>query len=161
MLLQKDVKRFASWLESQGAEILPLTNEYELVRFRCKKGIGVVYGGKRGVRVSGPLVGEAVDAMKKCQLWDGKPGKRKRRCGSRRKRELIARDGCKCFYCGLMFDDELLTIEHLIALSIGGPDRIENCALACQPCNSDAANMALVKKLEFREARRVNTHQSI
>jgi 5-methylcytosine-specific restriction endonuclease McrA len=40
-----------------------------------------------------------------------------------------------CGYCGtgLAFPDS--TVDHVIAQVFGGPDTLENYALACQPCN--------------------------
>lgn len=46
---------------------------------------------------------------------------------------VIDRDGYKCQHCGI---DKSLTVDHILALSIGGSDDIENLQLLCRPCNS-------------------------
>ena len=38
----KDQEKFEKWLQQQGCEILPLSSEYELVRFRGRE-VGVIY----------------------------------------------------------------------------------------------------------------------
>jgi len=38
-----------------------------------------------------------------------------------------------CVYCGSKDD---LAVDHLIPLSKGGPERIDNCVCACKRCNS-------------------------
>lgn len=48
---------------------------------------------------------------------------------------LIARDGGRCQYCAEVFHPRLLTIDHVIPRSRGGPSTWENLAIACGPCN--------------------------
>lgn len=151
MLERRNVKRFESWLASQGAEMIPVTSEHELIRFRCKKGIGVVYTGKRGISVSGALVTEAVKAWAHALAWDGKPDATNRKKKSGRKDSIIKRDGHLCFYCQKEFQPDELTIEHIVALSCKGPDRLENCVLACEPCNLLAGNKSAIDKVRLRE----------
>lgn len=47
--------------------------------------------------------------------------------------EIIARDGGECVYCG---SRRALTIDHLIPLSKGGDNGMDNLACACKSCNS-------------------------
>lgn len=42
------VKAFKAWLNECGAEVLPETNAYELVRFRCGAGLSIIYTNNRG-----------------------------------------------------------------------------------------------------------------
>ena len=62
--------------------------------------------------------------------------------------ELRERDGCNCFYCGCVMSFErgrsdakhppnLATIDHIIPLSQGGRDNLENCVAACFQCNNE------------------------
>lgn|GEM_PF-2863626 len=44
------VELFKGWLNAAGADVLSPTNPYELVRFDCPHGIGVLYTGKRSTR---------------------------------------------------------------------------------------------------------------
>lgn len=48
---------------------------------------------------------------------------------------LFARDRRVCLYCGERFHSGLLSRDHVIPLSHGGPDIWENVATACRSCN--------------------------
>lgn len=50
----------------------------------------------------------------------------------------------RCIHCGsrlaIGIDGEPLSdasVEHLVPLSHGGPDSLDNCAIACRRCNND------------------------
>lgn len=45
---------------------------------------------------------------------------------------IIERDECKCVRCGSV---ELLQLEHLMPISRGGANSIDNVCLMCQDCN--------------------------
>ena len=47
--------------------------------------------------------------------------------------DLFERDGEECRYCGAT---ENLAIEHVIPISEGGPNILDNCVVACRSCNS-------------------------
>ena len=60
------------------------------------------------------------------------------------KRNIIARDGHRCQYCGC---EEHLTIDHVVPRSRrtarypnGGPTTWDNCVTACLPCNLRKGN---------------------
>jgi 5-methylcytosine-specific restriction endonuclease McrA len=66
---------------------------------------------------------------------------------------LVERDGTKCIYCqieccyistlwnpGQLIADNGLTIEHLIPISLGGSNEIENLAVCCNKCNNQRGN---------------------
>lgn len=81
---------------------------------------------------------------------------------SRARRQMIAaRDGCRCFYCGRKYRAEALTLEHVIALSLGGSDTPGNIVLACEPCNKEAGSKSVVNKLRMRDAKRHNTVEKL
>ncbi|HEY5411326.1 MAG TPA: HNH endonuclease, partial [Caulobacteraceae bacterium] len=46
---------------------------------------------------------------------------------------VLKRDGYACVYCHA--DDQPLHVDHVIPVTTGGTDEIENLATACQPCN--------------------------
>lgn len=48
---------------------------------------------------------------------------------------LFARDHRVCLYCGERLHSSLLSRDHVIPLSQGGPDIWENVATACRSCN--------------------------
>jgi hypothetical protein len=56
---------------------------------------------------------------------------------SRRLRfEILRRDDHTCRYCGAEAPDVKLTIDHVVAVALGGKDEPSNLVTACQPCNS-------------------------
>lgn len=69
------------------------------------------------------------------------------------RRNLLARDGHRCQYCGVVFVPRELTIDHVFPRSRGGPSSWENLVTACAPCNRakgdrtpDEAKMPLVAR---------------
>lgn len=60
--------------------------------------------------------------------------------------EVIARDGPYCHYCGARVylrpsdpygrKPDALTIDHVIPLSRGGEDEVDNMVVACGTCNN-------------------------
>jgi hypothetical protein len=67
---------------------------------------------------------------------------------------LIARDGPACWYCGTTTTPETRTIEHLLAVSSGGSDDLDNLCLACALCNRSVGVKSIVAKVAIREMRR-------
>lgn len=151
MQLTARMKKFKHWLESRGAEILPITNEYEVVRFRCKHGVGVVYQGKRGHAFSGQVADDAYDCYRNGKVWDGKFEKEKRSNITGKRKQLLQRDGDICFYCGVKMTEDDMTIEHILSLAHQGPDRLENMALCHAECNTLANNMPVIAKMQLRD----------
>lgn len=54
------------------------------------------------------------------------------------KEYLLAKWGRKCAYCGV--ENTPLEIEHILARSKGGTERVSNLALACHDCNQKKGN---------------------
>ena len=54
--------------------------------------------------------------------------------------KLFARDRNLCAYCGDQFPEELLTREHIVPVSRGGPDSWMNVVTACRACNHRKGN---------------------
>lgn len=48
------------------------------------------------------------------------------------------------------------TVEHLLSFSHGGKENINNLCLVCESCNTAVGNMAIVKKVLFRDSKRGN-----
>lgn len=74
------------------------------------------------------------------------PGRRKRTRNTRRFRRQVVRRvygidpddlglSLPCYWCGRRALWSALTIDHMIPLAAGGPDKPENAVLACEPCN--------------------------
>lgn len=137
--------KFKKWLIQRGAEILPNSTEYELLRFKGKE-IGVVY--KSG-KTSNDYTKKAIIAFNNNKRWDGKPYKVGRK--KTYKKEKIAiqkRDGSNCFYCNKPLENDI-TLEHLISLVQGGKNTLGNMVLAHQECNNDAGNLTVVQKVNI------------
>lgn len=49
--------------------------------------------------------------------------------------KLFRRDRWTCAYCGQLFGHDMLTREHIVPLSAGGPDTWCNVVAACRGCN--------------------------
>ena len=47
----KNLEKFKDWLRLNGAEVLSTTNAYEILRFRAKGAVHVVYTGRRGLSI--------------------------------------------------------------------------------------------------------------
>jgi len=50
--------------------------------------------------------------------------------------EIFARDGYRCVFCGQVFPEEELTVDHLQARSRGGDRSGGNLVTACEACNA-------------------------
>lgn len=150
------VRRVAAAVQNNGCSTLPPTSEWEVLRFECGQGIGVIYRNKKGsLSFSADWVKDCFDAVIAGRHWPGfdlhkRRRKSKKRCKhSKRVAILMDRDGDRCFYCNEQFDDALKpTIEHLVPVSHGGPDNLKNVVLACSDCNQDMNNLSLPEKLK-------------
>lgn len=140
-----DIEKFKKWLMSYGCEILPLTNDFEALRFKGSQ-VGVVY--KSG-RVGSPYAGRALTHFQTKKEWDGGAVKTGRYPNYRKQKEqLLKRDGCNCFYCGKPLLDDI-TVEHLLALCYGGKNELSNMVLAHAKCNQMVGNLPLVDKVKI------------
>jgi hypothetical protein len=154
-----NAEKFKTYLGNCGAEVLPPTNPYELVRFRTENGVSVVYTGKRGTTFTGESE-TAYNLFKQGKKW--KVVSRKRRALTDLKARIASRDGKECFFCGIRYKVlDKYTVEHLLSFSHGGKENINNLCLACEPCNSAVGNMAVVEKVKFRDGKRGNNLQGI
>ncbi len=152
---KKKIPNFTNWLQAGGAEILPNTNPYELLRFRCKNGTGVIYANSAGkTSASSTLVTEAIDCFRTQKSWKGKGKPTKRTKGSKSKRQLLDRDGDDCWYCGKPLQEKPYNTEHLINITCGGSDRLENKVLTHVECNEKAGHKPLHEKILLRDRMR-------
>ena len=56
------------------------------------------------------------------------------------RRNLFLRDDYTCQYCGRKCASDVLSIDHVMPRSRGGPTTWENCVLACVACNAHKGN---------------------
>lgn len=138
-----DVDKFRSWLQKEGAEILPNTNEYEAIRFKGRE-VGVLY--KSG-KTSNKYTNDTIKCFKANIPWSGKPVNIGRKTTYRKEKiKLLNRDGDKCFLCGKSLGNDI-TLEHLVALSCGGSNRLSNMVLTHGHCNKLLSNKPLNEKV--------------
>ena len=68
--------------------------------------------------------------------------KMKRKIYSDEERKIIYnKSGGRCELCGLRITQENMTLDHIIPLSMGGKDDIENLQAACFTCNQFKRNI--------------------
>jgi hypothetical protein len=143
-------KAFRSWLQERGAEMLEPC-EWEILRFRCESGLGIVYRRKSG---SLTFTNEAAAAYKAYRKGDGwRAGTRStRKTMTNEVRSLLARDGDRCFFCGEPMEEP--TVEHLVARTANGPHHVANLCLVHATCGSWAGTRPVVAKVALREEMR-------
>jgi 5-methylcytosine-specific restriction endonuclease McrA len=67
------------------------------------------------------------------------------------RRNLYLRDLYQCQYCHDTFNNEDLTIDHVIPISKGGKTTWENCVTACYTCNFNKGDKhKLPRRLPFK-----------
>src|SRR6478609_1200626 len=135
--------KFKTWLQQNGAEILPVTNEFEEIRFKGSE-IGVRY--KSG-KYSNEYARNAYYCYSNGHKWEGRPvsfGTQPHY--KKEKKAILKRDGTACFYCGELLGDDI-TVEHLISLVSGGSNTLGNMVLAHESCNNSAGNKHVVEKI--------------
>lgn len=69
--------------------------------------------------------------------------------------ELFARDGGRCVYCGLEYEPDELSVDHVQPRMRGGDGSPGNLVTACRGCNARKAGRSLAQFLAAEpEARR-------
>lgn len=136
---------FVKWLKRHGCEILPVSNEYEAVRWKGKQ-VGVVYASRK---TSGGYADTALLCYLKGKSWHGGPITTGRLNNyKRQKAQILERDGSDCFYCARPMGDDI-TLEHLIELNQGGKNTLGNEVLAHEKCNKAVNGMTVVEKFNY------------
>ena len=71
------------------------------------------------------------------------------------RRNIFARDGSRCQYCGKKFPTSELSLDHVVPRTLGGKSTWNNIVCACTACNvkkggrtPDQARMTLIQKPE-------------
>lgn len=151
-LYNLNVEKFTTYVKEAGAELLETTNQHEVLRFRCKEGVGIVYFGRRGFNLQGAaLTAHSFFARRK--RW--RASKHYQRYEKPEMREaLLQRDGNTCFYCGVDMLEEDMTIEHLLSKAHGGTSIEENLVVVHESCNKQAGSLPLPEKIKMFFARK-------
>jgi len=55
--------------------------------------------------------------------------------------EVMRRDGHRCVYCGATAKETALTLDHVIAVALGGTDDAANLVTACGDCNAGKSSV--------------------
>lgn len=154
MIMAKKITRLSieEFLEHGGATLLPVTNPWEVVRFKTPRGTHVIYFNKQNNKTySDPYAKEAYQAWINGKTWIAKE-KVSRRSIRYMVEAIKKRDGDECFFCCVPFTEENPeTIEHLLAITSGGSNGIANLALAHEVCNMQAGNLSIMEKIRIRE----------
>jgi hypothetical protein len=146
-----EIVQLEHFIRERGGQILTPTNEWEKLRFKAKNTLGIVYTNKRGLKTFYGEAEQAYRAMIRNEPWEG-TNKVKRITRNVVFSTLLSRDGNDCFYCCEDMKDES-TIEHMLSISCGGNNHINNLVLACKRCNLTAKNMSVKEKCELRDKR--------
>ena len=145
------IPAFKDYLREHGCEIQPLSNDYELVRFKSALGVGVIYTGKRGLSGNVPFVADALTLFLTGQPWEsGKVRPTIRNSSPKRKAALLKRDGPNCWFCSKPLGSDI-TEEHLIPVTQRGSNHLDNIVLAHTDCNGLASHKSLVEKILLRD----------
>lgn len=157
--LKKSLRPFKDWLIERGAVIHEPTNPYEVLRFDAAKGVGIVYRKSNGRLTWTEEADAAWTAFtSKNAAWRATNKTKRITTGARKRlakvRCLFKRDGQACIYCGTPLTEETATVEHIVPLGQGGPDRMINMALACFECNNGLGNLPAAKKIAYALAKR-------
>ncbi|WP_323808859.1 RNA-guided endonuclease IscB [Nostoc sphaeroides] len=128
-------KRKSSWLppslQSRIENILTWVN-----RLRCVCPIGAI---------SQELVKFDLQKLEQPEI-QGVDYQRGELFGFEIKQYLLVKWQHQCAYCGVK--GVPLQIEHIVAKSCGGTNRVSNLALACQKCNQAKGNQSIAKFLK-------------
>lgn len=157
---EKHYKCFDAYLNWIGAEKMPLTNPYEIHRFIANEIVCVVYQGRRGISFSNneaEKVYEAYLEKRKINVC----GTKRSRFLSQLKEKLFERDGDKCFYTGVKLTLETATIEHLIPLSKGGKNNLDNLVLCTEESNRLLGDLPLIEKIKWRDKSNIDLVKSV
>jgi hypothetical protein len=125
------------------------TNQWEVVRFRAKGAVHIVYRRANGqVSIKDAVTAEALEAWQRGAGWNPGLTKKARTNLQRTKAALLHRDGDLCWFCGEPMGDDI-TVEHLVARGKGGPDHQDNLVLGHDRCNKAAGNLPLKEKIDI------------
>jgi len=144
--------KLEAWLTEHGAEVLPTTNDWEVVRFKAIGGTCVIYkNGKGTFSFSNDSAREAMEAFANHRMWSA-VAIHKRRAKQSVESKLMGRDGDECFYCGSGFTEESpATLEHLLSIAHGGGNHMANMVLVHGRCNEKAGSLHLFGKVKLRD----------
>ena len=125
-----------------------------MIRVQCDKGVEILYRKQSGLLTWSDELVKAYIAYKsggKVKWRASKKRKVNRKRGPVVVQTLMKRDGEECWFCGKPMDVDSATIEHLLNISNGGNNHINNLVLAHEKCNQQARNYGIAEKVRLRE----------
>lgn len=148
------VSKFKKFIVNCGGQLLHETNEYEVIRVQCDRGVEILYRKQSGMLNWPKELVKAYMAYKSGGTVRWRATRKKkvsRKRGPVLVQTLFHRDGERCWFCNkpLTFLDA--TIEHLLNVSNGGNNHVNNLTIACNACNQRARNMCITDKVKLRE----------
>ena len=153
-------QKLNEYLDSIGVEQVERTNQWESARFIANNIVCVIYKNKKGnfsfSNEQSEKIYNAYLSGKKINVQDLK----RKSLGQKFKEKLFERDGDKCFYSNKIMSYEEATIEHLIPLSKGGKNNIDNLVLCLEYENQKMADKPLVEKINYKIEVLNDTRQS-
>lgn len=66
-----------------------------------------------------------------------------------------------CYYCNTPLTEKNRTIDHMIPLSRGGPNRKENRVWCCRECNANKMDMTVEEFMEYRKLKEIYHGQEL
>lgn len=84
--------------------------------------------------------------------WNGSNWIRKEK-----RHAIYRRDDLSCVYCGATAEDDVLTLDHLVAVELGGTNHESNLVTACRRCNGAKGKMSVRQFLNFLRGRGIDT----
>lgn len=149
--MEKDIFRsIETYLEAIGIDKIEVSNNaYEVARFIANDEICVIYEGKKGCKGNNPLAKKIVESFYQKKMINIQDSKRKP-LKNQFYEKLLKRDGNKCFYTEKELSFEEASIEHLIPLSKGGKNNLDNLVLCLKEENAKMANLPLVEKIKYK-----------
>jgi len=147
--LEKYFKCFQEFLDKIGADKIDVTSCWELARFKANDEVCVVYEGKKGISFSNSMAQKVYCSFLEKKLINIQSEKRQS-LAAKFKLKIYERDGNRCFYTNKEMAMDEATIEHLIPLSKGGKNNLDNLVLCLDEENKKMADKPLVEKIKYK-----------
>lgn len=146
---------FSEWIVAQGGVIQPVTNEWEVLRYKLPpKRVGVLYRNKRDQQTPTEIFGEDYKKfLSDTGLAPSEKIDRARWAEKKKLKSIIAqRDPESCIYCSQFFtEDAPETLEHFHAINRTGNNHEDNLGRACKPCNEVVGSLPVAHKILLRD----------
>ena len=146
------IKNIKDYLDKIGANLVENSNNsYEVARFVVNDEICVIYQDKKGAfSGNNAIANKVITSFHEKKLINIQEEKRKPNLKSKFYKKLLERDGNLCFYSCKELTEENSSIEHLIPLSKGGKNNLDNLVLCLKEENQKMANSTLISKIKYK-----------